>query len=61
MTDRVLDPANPSPAFPTLGGVAGGFEVYVSEGFAHLDVVTAEDGPDNNVIGLAAFLKRNTQ
>ena len=62
VTDRVVDASTPNPAFPTLGGVAGGFEVYVSEGFAHVDVVTAEDGPDNNVIGpLAAFLKRNAQ
>jgi pimeloyl-ACP methyl ester carboxylesterase len=61
-TDRVLDPVNPNPAFPTLGDVSGGFEVYVSQGYAHLDVVTAEDLPSNNVIGpLAAFLKRNTQ
>lgn len=61
-TDRVVDAVNPNPAFPTLGDVPGGFEVYVSEGYAHLDVVTAEDGPTNNVIGpLAAFLKRNTQ
>ena len=62
VTDRVVDASTPNPAFPTLGGVAGGFEVYVSEGFAHVDVVTAEDGPDNNVIGpLAAFLERNAQ
>ena len=54
---------NPNPAFPTLGGIPGGYEVYVSEGYAHLDVVTAEDdGVTNNVIPpLAAFLKRNTQ
>ncbi|MBI3767922.1 MAG: alpha/beta fold hydrolase [Deltaproteobacteria bacterium] len=62
VTDRVVDASNPNPAFPTLGDVAGGFEVFVNEGFAHVDVVTAEDGPANNVIGpLAAFLKRNTQ
>jgi len=61
-TDRVVDASNPNPAFPTFGNVAGGYEAFVSEGFAHLDVVTAEDGPANNVIGpLAAFLKRNTQ
>jgi pimeloyl-ACP methyl ester carboxylesterase len=61
-TDRVVDPVNPNPAFPTLGDVPGGFEVYVSEGYAHLDVLTAEDSPNNTVIGpLAAFLKRNTQ
>jgi pimeloyl-ACP methyl ester carboxylesterase len=59
---RVVDPSMPNPAFPTFGGVNGGFEVYMNEGFAHLDVVTAEDTPDNNVLGpLAAFLKRNLQ
>jgi hypothetical protein len=61
-TDRVVDASNPNPAFPTFGNVAGGYEAFVSEGFAHLDVVTAEDGPANQVIGpLAAFLKRNMQ
>jgi hypothetical protein len=34
----------------------------MSEGFAHLDVLTAEDNTDNNVIvPLAAFLVRNVQ
>jgi pimeloyl-ACP methyl ester carboxylesterase len=61
-TDRVVDAANPNPAFPTLGGVAGGYEVYVNVGYAHLDVVTAEDFPSNNVTPmLAAFLARNVQ
>jgi hypothetical protein len=59
---RVVDASTPNPAFPTFGGVDGGFEVYISEGFAHLDVVTAEDTPDNNVLTpLTAFLKRNVQ
>jgi pimeloyl-ACP methyl ester carboxylesterase len=59
---RVVAPSSPSPAFPTFGGVDGGFEVHMSEGFAHLDVVTAEDTPDNNVLApLAAFVKRNVQ
>jgi pimeloyl-ACP methyl ester carboxylesterase len=62
VTDRVVNATTPNPAFPTLGDIAGGFEVYVNEGYAHVDVVTAQDGPTNNVIGpLAAFLKRNTQ
>ena len=61
-TPRVIDPDSPNPAFPTFGDVAGGFEVHLSEGFSHVDIVTAEDGPDNQVIGpLAAFLARNSQ
>ena len=61
-TPRVVDPALPNPAFPTLGGVAGGFEVYISEGYAHLDMLVAEDGEHNNVIGpLVDFLMRNVQ
>ena len=61
-TPRVVDAANPNPAFPTLGGVNGGFEVYISEGYSHVDIVTAEDDATNNVIApLAAFLERNTQ
>ena len=61
-TPRVVDAAQPSPAFPTFGDVAGGFEAYISEGYAHVDIVTAEDGDHNQVIGpLAAFLARNSQ
>ena len=61
-TPRVIDASAPNPAFPTFGGVNGGFEVHMSEGFAHLDVVTAEDTSDNNVLGpLSAFLQRNVQ
>ena len=44
---RVVDPAVPNEAFPTLGGVAGGFEVYISEGYAYIDMVVAEDGDHN--------------
>jgi pimeloyl-ACP methyl ester carboxylesterase len=59
---RVVDATTPNPAFPTFGNVNGGFEVYISEGFAHVDVLTAEDTADNNVLSpLAAFLARNTQ
>jgi pimeloyl-ACP methyl ester carboxylesterase len=59
---RVVDAALPSPAFPTFGNVAGGFEVHISEGFAHNDVVTAEDLPGNQVLApLADFLARNVQ
>lgn len=59
-TPRVVDAALPNEAFPTLGGVAGGFEVHISEGYAHVDVVVAEDVEGNQVVGpLAAFLARN--
>jgi len=59
-TPRVVDPTVPNEAFPTFGDVDGGFEVHISEGFAHNDVVTAEDGPDNQVVApLAEFIARN--
>jgi pimeloyl-ACP methyl ester carboxylesterase len=59
-TPRVVDDASPSAAFPTFGGAAGGFEVYISEGYAHVDPLAAEDGPGNEVIApLADFLARN--
>ena len=67
----------PSPAFPTFGDVPGGgfdvpggFEVHMNVGYAHLDVLTAEDNPPfgeatgstNNVIGpLSDFIARNIQ
>lgn len=61
-TPRVVDAANPNPAFPTFGGVPGGYEVVLAEGFAHLDVVTAEDDALNPVTSaLVAFLERNRQ
>jgi pimeloyl-ACP methyl ester carboxylesterase len=61
-TPRVVDPLNPNPAFPTYGDVDGGYEVHISEGFAHVDVLTAEDDGNNNVLApLAAFLARNAQ
>lgn len=60
-TPRVVAADMPSRAFPTLGGIAGGFEVYISEGYAHVDVVTAEAGEGNEVLEpLAAFLERNS-
>jgi pimeloyl-ACP methyl ester carboxylesterase len=59
-TPRVVDAARPNPAFPTFGGVAGGFEVVIAEGFTHMDVVAAEDDADNPVVAaLAAFIVRN--
>src|SRR5206468_6568558 len=44
-TARVVDATTPSPAFPTFGGTAGGFEVHINEGYSHVDMITAEDGP----------------
>ena len=59
-TPRVVDGESPNTAFPTFGGVEGGFEVYMSEGYAHVDVVSAEDDATNNVIGpLFDFVSRN--
>jgi len=61
-TPRVVDAAMPNEAFPTFGGSAGGFEVYISEGYSHVDIVAAEDDGTNHVVGpLAAFLARNTE
>jgi len=59
-TPRVLDRANPNEAFPTFGGVSGGYEVYISEGYSHVDVVTADDDEGNLVISrLLDFVERN--
>jgi len=61
-TPRVVDASSPNPAFPTFGGVAGGYEIVMAEGFAHIDVVTAEDDANNPIpTALVAFLKRNAQ
>lgn len=61
-TPRVVDAAVPSAAFPTYGGPEGGYEVYISEGYAHVDVLTAEDDATNQVLApLAAFVARNVQ
>ena len=61
-TPRVVDAASPNEAFPTFGGTAGGFEVYISEGYSHVDIVSAEDDGTNRVVGpLAAFLARNAE
>jgi pimeloyl-ACP methyl ester carboxylesterase len=60
-TPRVVDATMPNPAFPTFGGVPGGYEVVVAEGFAHVDVLTAEDDADNPIpAALVAFLVRNS-
>lgn len=61
-TARVVDASLPNPAFPTFGNVNGGFEVHISEGFAHQDIVVAEDDANNNVLGpLSDFIARNVQ
>ncbi|MBX3024346.1 hypothetical protein KF840_05490 [bacterium] len=61
-TPRVVSASLPNPAFPTFGDAAGGFEVHISEGFAHVDVLTAEDDGNNNVLApLSAFIARNVQ
>ena len=61
-TPRVVDASMPNPAFPTFGNVAGGYEVVMAEGFAHVDALTAEDDADNPIpAALEAFLKRNVQ
>lgn len=62
VTQRVVDAGVPSAAFPTYGGPEGGYEVYISEGYAHVDVLTAEDDATNQVLApLAAFVARNVQ
>ena len=61
-TPRVVDALSPNTAFPTFGGPEGGFEVHMSEGYAHVDVTTAEDDETNNVIGpLLDFVTRNIE
>ncbi|HYD49322.1 MAG TPA: hypothetical protein VEB21_13280 [Terriglobales bacterium] len=61
-TPRLIDANHPNPAFPTFGGAAGGFEVYISEGYAHVDVLTAEAGPGNLVIApLIDFVARHSE
>ncbi|MDH3483085.1 MAG: hypothetical protein OEM16_02560 [Myxococcales bacterium] len=62
ITPRVVDREQPNTAFPTYGDVAGGYEVHMSEGFSHVDIVTAEDDETNNVVGpLFQFVQRNLQ
>ena len=38
-----MDATTPSAAFPSFGGTADGFEVHISEGIAHVDVLGPED------------------
>ncbi|RMF22800.1 MAG: hypothetical protein D6760_06660, partial [Deltaproteobacteria bacterium] len=58
-TPRVVNPLSINTVY---GDVAGGFEVYLSEGYAHIDIVSAEDDPSHNNVydPLMAFLDRNT-
>jgi len=59
---RVVNTGSPNGAFPTFGDVDGGFEVFISEGYSHVDIVTAENDATNHVIDpLASFLLRNSQ
>lgn len=61
-TGRLVDENNPSPAFPTFGAASGGFEVYIAEGYSHVDVVVARDDAANRVIApLLAFVARHIQ
>jgi hypothetical protein len=58
LTRRAVFHAGPDVAY---GGVAGGYEVYIVEGYAHIDVVSSEDDADNTLLGpLHDFLVRNT-
>ncbi|MDH4282547.1 MAG: hypothetical protein OEV36_07850, partial [Myxococcales bacterium] len=61
-TPRVVDREQPSTAFPTFGDAAGGFEVFMSEGYSHVDIVSAEDDETNNVTApLLRFIERNLE
>lgn len=61
-TPRIVDREQPSTAFPTFGDAAGGFEVFMSEGYSHVDIVSAEDDATNQVIApLLQFLERNIE
>ena len=61
-TARVVEREQPSIAFPTFGDAAGGFEVFISEGYSHVDIVSAEDDETNNVVApLLAFIERNLE
>ncbi|MGB8330072.1 MAG: hypothetical protein WCE62_08075 [Polyangiales bacterium] len=61
-TPRVVDREQPSTAFPSFGDAAGGFEVFISEGYSHVDIVSAEDDETNNVIApLLQFMERNAE
>jgi cysteine-rich repeat protein len=50
------------PVTPAYGNEAGGFEAYIAEGYAHIDVVSAEDDAAHNPVydKLLDFLGRHT-
>lgn len=56
---RVVD--GTSAINPVYGDVAGGFEVHMNAGYAHIDIVSADDNPAHNNVydPLMAFLTRN--
>lgn len=61
-TPRLISGAADLSAFPEFGGVEGGFEVYISEGYSHNDVLTADDDATNKVVGpLLDFIERNAR
>ena len=61
-TPRIVDPSLPNPAFPSFGGVNGGFEVVIAEGYSHVDVVAGEDDATNPVVrAVSDFIARNLQ
>ncbi|MET0335172.1 MAG: hypothetical protein ABW190_12940 [Rhizobacter sp.] len=46
----------------SYGNVAGGFEVHISEGYTHVDILTANDDATNKVVRpLSDFIARNAQ
>jgi cysteine-rich repeat protein len=57
-TPRVVNPATINTVY---GGISGGFEVHLSEGYAHIDVLSAEDDASHNEVydPLMDFLERN--
>ena len=62
VTPRIIDGMQPSLAFPSYGEISGGYEIHISVGYAHIDVLTAEDRDDNQVVGpLVLFLQRNSE
>jgi len=63
VTPRIVTPYSTFFGFTdtVYGDIAGGFEAHLSEGYAHVDVMAAEDDANNNVYDpLMAFILRNT-